>query len=272
MVAAYEPTSEARGMDRPAYLTVLVSTRAPGVASIVLNRPERKNALHPVLINELIWALDEAAADEEIRAIVLAGAGTTFCAGADLAPLAVESTLPVKGEFADLLLRIYRSPKPVIARVSGHAMGGGLGLVAACHFAIGAESARLGTPEIRRGLFPMQIMTMLTRVMDRRHLLEMMLLGEPISAADGVRYGLLNQAVPDLELETAVTALADRLAGQSPTAMRLGLAALVDQEGQSPEAVLPMLRDRFQAMFATEDAREGLAAFAEKRAPRWTGR
>lgn len=259
-------------MGTPVFLTVLATTRTPGVTTLTLNRPERKNALHPVLINELIWALDGAVADPEVRAIVLTGAGNTFCAGADLAPLPVESPLAVKGDFADLLLRIYRSPKPIIASVAGPAMGGGLGLVAACHFAIGAESARLATPEIRRGLFPMQIMTMLTRVMDRRHLLEMMLLGEPVSAADGVRLGLLNRAVADADLGRTVDDLADRLAAQSPTAMRLGLAALVDQEGLPPEEALPMLRERFQAMFATEDAREGMTAFMEKRAPRWTGR
>lgn len=259
-------------MNRPPFQTILVAQRPSGVAILTLNRPERKNALHPVLINELIWALDEAAAEPSVGAIVLAAAGTAFCAGADLAPLSVESTLPVRGDFADLLLRVYRSPKPVVARVSGAALGGGLGLVAACHFAVGAESAKLGTPEIRRGLFPMQIMTMLTRVMRRRDLLDMMLLGEPLQAAEAVRYGLLNRAVPDAELEAAVDQLADRLAAQSPTAMRLGLAAIVDQEGLAPDVALPMLRERFQAMFATEDAREGMSAFIEKREPKWTGR
>ncbi len=259
-------------MERPPYQTILVSTISPGVCTVTLNRPERKNALHPVLINELIWALDDAAVDDQVRAIVLTGAGTAFCAGADLAPLSVESTLPVRGEFADLLLRVYRSPKPVVARVGGAALGGGLGLVAACHFALGAESARLGTPEIRRGLFPMQIMTMLTRVVPRRQLMEMMLLGDPVTAAEGVRLGLLHRAVPDAELDAAVASLAERLAAQSPTAMRMGLAALADQEGLKPEDALPMLRDRFHAMFATEDAREGMAAFVEKRTPCWTGR
>lgn len=118
----------------------------------------------------------------------------------------------------------------------------------------------------------MQIMTMLTRVVPRRQLLEMMLLGEPVSAAEGVRLGLLHRCVADAELDLAVSTLAERLAAQSPTAMRMGLAALADQEGLKPEDALPMLRERFQAMFATEDAREGMSAFMEKRAPQWTGR
>lgn len=253
------------------YQTLIVSDRE-AVRTFTLNRPDRKNALHPVLINELVWAFDDAVEDGTVRVVVLTGAGTAFCAGADLSPLAVESPLPARGDFADLLLRIYECPKPVIARVGGAAMGGGLGLVAACHFAVAGESARLGTPEIRRGLFPMQIMTMLSRVMDRRRLLDLMLLGEPLSAAEAVGYGLVNRAVPDAELDQAVTTLSDRLAAQSPTAMRMGLAAIIDQQGLSPREALPMLRDRFQAMFATEDAREGMAAFLEKRPPKWTGR
>lgn len=257
--------------DSRPYQTILVHDRG-AVRALTLNRPDRKNALHPVLINELVWAMDDAVEDADVRSIVITGSGTAFCAGADLAPLPVESALAPRGDFADLLLRIYECPKPVVARVGGAAMGGGLGLVAACHFAVASESARLGTPEIRRGLFPMQIMTMLRRVMERRLLLELMLLGEPLTAAEAVRYGLLNRAVPDAELDQAVEKLSDTLAAQSPTAMRMGLAAIVDQESLSPRDALPMLRDRFQAMFATEDAREGMAAFLEKRPPKWTGR
>jgi enoyl-CoA hydratase/carnithine racemase len=172
----------------------------------------------------------------------------------------------------DLLLRFTTVGKPTIARVNGVAMGGALGIVAACDFAIAAASAQLGTPEIKRGLFPMMIMAVLRRVVSKRRLMELMLTGDPISAEEAARIELVNRAVPDAELDTAVKSLTDKLAAQSPTAMRMGLAAWNAQADRDLEASLPMLRDQLFAILGTEDAHEGLAAFAQKRAPVWTGR
>lgn len=151
-------------------------------------------------------------------------------------------------------------------------MGGGLGLVAACDFAIAGESAVLGTPEIKRGLFPMMIMAVLRRVVSKRRLMEMMLLGEKMDARTAAEIELVSRAVPDAKLDEEVATLAGKLAAQSPTALRLGLAAWSAQSDRDLASALPMLRDQLGAILMTEDAREGLMAFAEKREPKWTGR
>jgi enoyl-CoA hydratase/carnithine racemase len=156
--------------------------------------------------------------------------------------------------------------------VNGHALGGGLGLVAACHFAIGAQGAKLGTPEINVGLFPMMIMAVLQRSMPRRKLLEMMLLGRRFGVDEAVEVGLLNRAVEPEALDAAVQEVTDALASKSPITVRLGLEAFGMQDDMDLESALPLLRERLAACLSTDDAREGLTAFLEKRPPRWTGK
>lgn len=249
--------------------------RSGYVATLVLRRPERKNALNPMLINELLWALDDLRGDASVRAIVLTGSGKAFCAGVDLRQISdpgEESQLAAKGDFAQLLLRFPKLQKPVIAKVNGAALGGGLGLVASCPFAIACESAKLGTPEILRGLFPMQIMAVLEPLIPRRKLLDMMLLGRVVSAATAEEWGLLTRVVPDAELDAAVDDLAKQLSERSPTAMRMGLDALATQTGKPLEEALPYLRGQLEELLGKEDALEGLTAFLQKRAPVWTGR
>lgn len=255
------------------YETILVHAHA-GVATITLNIPERKNPLGPAMVNELLWALDDAKQDTNVRVIVLTGAGSAFSAGGDLKQMSGGDgpKLAPRGDYVDLLLRFTTLGKPTIARVPGHTYGGGLGLVASCDFAVAAESAKLGTPEIKRGLFPMMIMAVLGRVMPRRELLSMMLLGESLTAAEAKRVGILSHVVADEELDTKTTELASKLASQSPTALRLGLSAYHRQADRALEEALPYLRDQLFATLATEDAREGLTAFLQKREPVWTGR
>jgi enoyl-CoA hydratase/carnithine racemase len=183
-----------------------------------------------------------------------------------------ESKLAHKGDYADLLLALANSDKPVVARVNGHAMGGGLGLVAACTFAVASTEARLGTPEIDVGLFPMMIMAILARHVSRRRLLEMMLLGERLDAEEAARIGLVNRAVPAPDLDAEVKKITDALASKSPSTVRLGLEAFADQDDLDLETALPMLRTRLADVLSTDDAREGLMAFLEKRQPRWTGK
>jgi enoyl-CoA hydratase/carnithine racemase len=178
--------------------------RADGVETITLSNPEKRNAIGPRMTNELLWALEDARAAEDVRSIVLTGEGKAFCAGGDFAEMTsgvVESTLPPKGDYADLLLALCRSDKPVVARVNGHAMGGGLGMVAASTFAIASTDAKLGTPEIDVGLFPMMIMAVLARHVPRRRLLEMMLTGEKFDAHEAARLGLVNRAVEPASLD-----------------------------------------------------------------------
>lgn len=256
------------------YSMILVSDEGP-TRTFTLNNPARKNAIGPVMVNDLLWALSDAIESHGVRSIVITGAGDAFCAGGDFGQMtgsAGTSDLPPKGDYSDLLLALVNSTKPVIARVNGHAMGGGLGLVAASHFAIGARGAKLGTPEINVGLFPMMIMAVLQRVMPRRRLLSMMLLGERLEADDAAACGLLGRAVDAADLDLAVKQVTDAIGSKSPVATRLGLQALAAQDDLDLETALPLLRERPAGVLATEDAREGLMAFLEKRQPKWTGR
>ncbi|MDB4985949.1 MAG: Enoyl-CoA hydratase [Myxococcaceae bacterium] len=264
-------TGSRTGPQRPEYRH-LQATSAAGVTTLTLARPERKNALGPVLINELLWALDDARDDPEVRVIVLTGAGKTFCAGADLREMtgpSEASSLPPRGDLAQLLLRFPRLHKPVIAKVRGAALGGGLGLVASCHFALAADSAQLGTPEILRGLFPMQIMAVLQHLMPRRQLLEMMLLGRTVAAPIAQEWGLITRAVAEPALDATVDELALELASRSPTATRMGLAAFEQLEGKSLEDAIPFLRTQLMTLLSQPEAVEGLAAFLQKRPPSW---
>jgi enoyl-CoA hydratase/carnithine racemase len=256
------------------YDAIVVST-ADSVTTVTLNRPERRNAIGPTMMNELLYAFEDATADEGVRSIVLTGAGKTFCAGGDFAEMASggkASALPPKGDFKDLLLAMWRTEKPIVAKVNGHAMGGGLGLVAACTFAIASEDAKLGTPEIDVGLFPFMIYAVLERNVSRRRLVEMMLFGEKLTAGDAVKVGLLNLAVPAAGLDEAVSRYTKQIASKSPSTVRLGLQALRDVDELRMEEKLPVLSERLARCLGTEDAREGLMAFLEKREPKWTGR
>ena len=259
-----------------AYTLIQVAAEG-GVLRITLNNPARKNAIGPAMVNELLHAIGDAAADDAVRAIVLTGAGDAFCAGGDFAQMTGSTgqtgeDRPTRGDYADLLLAMVSSPKPIIARVNGHAMGGGLGLVAASHFAIAARGAKLGTPEVNVGLFPMMSMAVLQRIVPRRRLLEMMLLGEKMDAEEAARVGLVSRAVDAGDLDAEVRRLATAIAGKSPITVRLGLEAFAAQDDLDLETALPMLRKRLAACLATDDAREGLTAFLEKRPPRWTGK
>lgn len=251
---------------------LVVVNREDGVCRLALNNPARRNAIGPRMIDELLRALEGAFADDAVRSVVLTGEGNVFCAGGDFGSFTAGDAPPPKGDYADLLLTMVRAPKPIVARVNGHAMGGGLGLVAASHFAVASDDAKLGTPEIDVGLFPMMIMAVLRRLMPRRQLVQMMLFGERLDAAAAVSAGLLNRAVPREELDAAVKGFTDRIADKSPVTVRLGLEAMAAQDDLDIESALPLLRDRLAACLATDDAREGLSAFLEKRKPRWTGR
>jgi enoyl-CoA hydratase/carnithine racemase len=208
--------------------------------------------------------------------VVLTGAGDAFCAGGDFAQMTGGASgadaLPAKGDYADLLLAMTRATKPIVARVNGHAMGGGLGLVAASHFAVAARGAKLGTPEVQVGLFPMMIMAVLQRVVPRRRLLEMMLFGERLEADQAAAIGLVSRAVEPADLDAAIKHITDTIVSKSPITLRLGLEAFAAQDDLDLETALPLLRERLGGCLATDDAREGLMAFLEKRKPSWTGK
>ncbi len=262
--------SGASGASEAPYERITVTKSGPSV-TLTLDYPARRNAIGPQMVGELLHALAVAHADPGVRVIVLTGAGKGFSAGGDFGAMS-EGEGKRTGDYADLLLALWRSEKPVIARVNGHAMGGGLGLVAASTLAIAADSALLGTPEVDVGLFPMMIMAVLSRLMPRRRLVEMMLLGQKLTAAEALAVGLVGQVVPEAHLDAAVASLAAKLASKSGSTLRLGLRAIVDHEALEIEQALPMLRARLGECLATDDAREGLTAFLQKREPRWTDR
>jgi enoyl-CoA hydratase/carnithine racemase len=261
-------------MQERAYKTILVAEQG-GVARITLNRPEKRNALGPRTINELLWALGDAAEAGQVRSIVLTGAGKAFCAGADFAEMMQgpeAGELEPRGDFKDLLLAMCGTAKPIVARVNGAALGGGLGLVAASTFAVAASEAKLGTPEINVGLFPFMILAVLERVMPRRRLIEMMLAGEIMPAEEAQRAGLVNKVVAAEELDAAVAGYTELVASKSPLTVRLGLQALRETEELTLEQKLPLLSQRLVECLGSDDAREGLMAFLQKRKPEWTGR
>jgi enoyl-CoA hydratase/carnithine racemase len=246
-----------------------------GVRTITLHNPERRNAIGPVITNELLWALADAHEEESVRVIVITGEGSSFCAGGDFTSMTGGNdgpALPPKGDYADLLLALVRAEKPIVARVNGPAMGGGLGLVAASTFAIASADAKLGTPEIDVGLFPMMIMAVLARLVPRRALLDMMLLGKKLTAEQAHALGIVGEVVPAAELDAAVERTTKALLAKSPKTIALGLRAFADQDDMDLASALPMLRGRLGECLATEDAQEGLMAFLQKRAPVWKGR
>ena len=261
-------------MTARAYEKIRVA-RASGVETVTLSNPERRNAIGPRMTNELLWALEDARGDDAVRVVVITGEGKAFCAGGDFAQMTAGTDadqLPHKGDYADLLLALVKTDKPVVARVNGHAMGGGLGIVAASTFAVASLDAQLGTPEINVGLFPMMIMAVLARVVPRRRLLQMMLLGEKLSAEEAAKLGVVGEAVAASDLDHAVRRLTDGICAKSAVTVRLGLRAFAEQDDLDLEKALPLLRDRLAECLSTDDAREGLMAFLEKRQPIWTGK
>jgi enoyl-CoA hydratase/carnithine racemase len=261
------------------YTEILYQVTAP-IARITLNRPEKRNPLGPLTIGELLHALDAAKSDDAVRVVVLTGAGKVFSAGGDLSSMGsggkpLESpggsaTRP--GTFVDLNLALTRLGKPTIAMVNGHALAGGLGLVVACDAAIAADDAQLGTPEINVGLWPMMIMATIFRNVPRKKGLELVMTGDKISAQAAADMGLITRAVAKDKLEAEVQALAEKLASKSPAIMKLGLSAFHAAQDMELEPALRHLEGQLMAVLSTEDAREGLMAFLEKRAPNWKGR
>jgi enoyl-CoA hydratase/carnithine racemase len=247
---------------------------------LTINRPQQRNALNHDVLAALTAGLREAKGDAALRAIVLTGAGDkAFCAGGDLKGAAgpdgnafVAPQGTVDNPLAAFYAEVERCTLPLVARVNGHAMGGGLGLVAACDFALAADDALFATPEVKVGLYPLLITAYLMRLLPRRRLAEMSLTGEPLTAGQAVEYGILNAAVPRADLDAKVSALVATLAERSPTAIRLGKHALhAVQDMTLPQCIdyMTLMLDR---LAMTEDAREGFAAFTGKRTPVWTGR
>lgn len=247
------------------------------VRVITVSRPEKLNALDMATLDALHEAFIDAAADEGIRAIVLTGAGPkAFVAGADIAEM--KTLTPVQGR--DFSLRgqrmmraIETMPKPVIAMINGFALGGGLELAMCCHLRVAADTAKVGQPEINLGLIPgFGGSQRLLRLAGRAATLELCLLGTPIDANRAQQLGIINRVVAATELEVETMKLADQLANAAPLALRGILDCVIVGGECAIEEGLAYESAQFGLMFATDDMREGTAAFLERRKPAFTGR
>ena len=256
---------------------VLLVEVADGVARVTLNRPEVRNALNEALLRELEATLRRLEDDPDARVVVLRGAGErAFCAGADLSRVADRgTTLQARESFGGLgriLEHMARMRTPVIAQVHGYALAGGCGLAAGADIVVAADDAVFGLPEIKVGLLPLIVMAPILRAVGRKRGLLMILTGESVPAREAYEMGLVSRVVPRAELDGVVGGLARLLAGYSPTA--LGLAK--EAAGMVPDmeygAALRYLRELITLVALSDDAREGIAAFFEKRPPRFTGR
>lgn len=249
---------------------------AEGVATITLNQPDKRNALSYPMLDELADAFTRAGEDEAVRCVVLTGAGKVFSAGGDISGFAADVPLAHKHygsmRFVDLFKRIAELGKPTICRANGHVVAGGLGVALACDLVIAAEDAKFSTPEINIGLFPFMIMAIIYRNVPRKKANELLLLGERITAAEAVEYGLINKAVPADRLDDAVGDWAQKLAAKAPVVMRLGHDSMVNQQDLPYLTALEYLHTQLTVTLGTEDALEGAVAFFEKREPVWKGR
>jgi enoyl-CoA hydratase/carnithine racemase len=258
------------------YETILVEV-AEGVATVTLNRPEARNALNRTLIGELGNALERLDADGAARAIILRGAGErAFCAGADLKGMFREaSILEAREQYAGLariLEGIPRMRTPVIGQVHGYALAGGCGLAVACDIVIASDDAIFGLPEIKLGLLPLMVLAPILRAGSPKRVLPLVLTGAELPAGEALAMGLVSQVVPRAELTGTVERLARTLAGYSPATVALAKEAFYTALELDHAKALPYLRDLLTIVARSEDAQEGIAAFLEKRPPRWTGR
>lgn len=254
-------------------LRFLLVSQTDHVLTLTLNRPEKKNALNPTLLNELAFALAYAHFTTDVWVVVLAATGDTFCAGMDLKALSSgttepETVPPPAGpvRLGELMAGLH---KPCIARVQGPVFAGGFLLVGGATFAVVAEEATFTLPEVKRGLFPFQVLAILLDLMPARQALDLCLRGRTLSAAQALAVGLATQVVPALEIDQTVAALLTDLTAVSPTALRFGLRAFQQLKNLPSDQQQAFLHDQFTQIQQTEDAREGMAAFLEKRLPTW---
>jgi enoyl-CoA hydratase len=260
----------------PEFETIRYEVAGP-VARVTINRPEKRNALNITVMRELRAAMGLARADAAVRVVVLTGAGDkAFSAGGDLGGFTegqskIEQHF-LRGTLADLFEDMTRLGKPVIARVNGHALAGGFGLMCACDLIVAADTAGFGMPEINMGLWPFIISAVVSRRLPRATALELMMTGDRISAADALAWGILNRVVPAADLAKAVDELAEQVASKSPVIMRLGKDSFYASQDMEFREALDYLHSQLSISLETEDTIEGVTAFLQKRAPQWKGR
>jgi enoyl-CoA hydratase/carnithine racemase len=255
------------------YRNLLVTVDGPA-ARIVLNRPERRNALSLELMEEVIAALKEASARDQTRALVIEGAGPAFSAGHDLAEMIGRDEVFL-GRLFDvctvMMETIHELPQPVIAKVHGIATAAGCQLVAACDLAVAAAGTRFATPGVKIGLFCSTPMVPVSRAIGRKRAMQLLLTGEPIDAATALEWGLINRVVAPGELESAVGALVEAISRSSSYTVATGKRAFYAQIDRSEAGAYDHCKVVMAENALASDAQEGMSAFLEKRAPVWRG-
>jgi enoyl-CoA hydratase/carnithine racemase len=243
---------------------------------VTINREARRNAINPAVIAGIHAAVEAAAAEPALRAIVLTGVGDkAFCAGADLSKgTDVFQAAPDEPttDFGRLARAVRTLGIPLIARVNGACVAGGMGLMALCDLAVAADHARFGLPEVKVGVFPMQVLVFLRAIMHARHINELCLTGELITASRALEMGLVNEVVPAADLDARVEALVAKLRAASPAALRRGKQAISAMEMMAFPEAIAFAEAQIALASRSSDAAEGLAAFTERRAPRWAAK
>lgn len=244
-------------------------------AWMTIDREYRRNALSVEVIDKFHEYLDRAEADEQVRLVVITGAGEkAFCSGADLASAMASGGTPLDAtrKYAGLLKKMAAFPKPLLARVNGHCLAGGLGLMLSCDMVYAREGSKFGTPEVKVGLFPMMIGALIFRNARRKKALEMIYTARMYSAAEAEDMGLITRAYAAEELDPAVDGTIADIADRGPLAIKVGRKALAEVEDMDLGDALDHLCDQLAVLMQSEDAAEGLTAFLEKRKPEWKGR
>ena len=243
------------------------------VATITINREVSRNAITSDVVALFHDALDRAQADDGVRVVCLTGAGDkAFCSGADLGGGVSADNLDVFEAYARLISRLARFSKPTVARINGHCMAGGTGLMLGCDIVIAKDTAKFGTPEVNVGLFPMMIGALIFRNVPRKKAMEMILLGETLTAAQALDMGLVTRVVPSADFDDEAKRVLTALAEKSPIGMRLGKAAFAGAEAMPLDGAVHFLAGKLAVGAATADAREGITAFLERRPPNFQGK
>jgi enoyl-CoA hydratase/carnithine racemase len=243
------------------------------VARITINREAQRNAITPEAIALFHDFLGRAEGDEDVRAVLVTGAGgKAFCTGAQLGDGMSEGGKKVFAEYARLLKRLALFPKPTVARVKGFCLAGGMGFMLACDLVIASDDSAFGTPEVNVGLWPMMIGALIFRNVPRKKAYEMIMLGERLTAGEALAMGLVTRVVTASELDAKVDAVLASLAAKSPIGMKIGKEAFSQAEGMPLSEALDFLSGKLVEVASTQDAREGITAFLEKRTPVFTGK
>ena len=243
------------------------------VARLIINREAQRNAISLEAIELFSKCLDEAEKDENVRVILITGSGDkAFCSGADLGGAVDGKIQQGFKSYARLITRLSSYPKPVVARINGACMAGGMGLMLACDIVIAKKDAKFGTPEVNVGLWPMMIGALIYRNVLRKKAMEMILLGERLTADQALSMGLITRVVQPDELDDEVDQILKSLAAKSPIGMKIGKEAFYAMADMPFEQAVDFLSDKIAEVAATDDAREGITAFIEKRKPNFKGR